>query len=143
MYSNKNYKKSLNCSKNPLPDKNIIDNAEILYVMSKDHAYDWEILVRLVDNRYAFVVAHTDHYTGFEIGGDFSVYVYDSLTDAVNFGMTHTQYESYIENTISVDTRKIKKMAITSCKTTCFFSFSEETFVLRSGHIMGHHLLSK
>jgi hypothetical protein len=41
------------------------------------------MLIELLDGRYAFISAYTDHYTGFEIGGEVRVCISDKLATII------------------------------------------------------------
>ena len=128
----------IGCSRKPINNRWFTKDADILYakIGQQQSDEDWEILVQLADGRYAFIVANTDYYTGFEIGGKFKVYVSEYLSTIVNYAMSEVQYVHYIRNTIHAHSEcGIIPMAVS---TNCAYYrvlFSRSTFNLKKKNV--------
>lgn len=67
-----------------------------------DRGDPWVMICEFEDGRYALVTASTDHYPGFEVGGDVVVYVATTLATLITGAMSAAQYNEYIAETTPV-----------------------------------------
>jgi len=75
------------------------DYGVLYYRNGENEADPWYMLLELTDGRYAYLIASTDYYTGFEIGGELKLYISDKLSTIINGAMGEFEYNQYINDT--------------------------------------------